>query len=167
VIMHGHEGRKIDIEKCYVRYGAMVWRRCRQMLHDEDEAYDTMQEVFVKLMVCQEKIYSDYMSSLLYRIATNLCLNKLRVRRRRGPVESLETAAAVAGQELQRHEKDYRALLEQILQSEKEDIRQIAFMYYFDGMKMQKIAAVMAMSTAAVHKRLKKLRRHVKEAENG
>jgi RNA polymerase sigma-70 factor (ECF subfamily) len=164
--MHGHERKKIDIQSCYLRYGAMVWRRCRQMLRDEDEAYDTLQEVFVKLIGYQEKIYSDAMSSLLYRIATNLCLNKLRMRRRRGPVESLETAAAVTGRDDQRNESDYRALLEEILQNEMEDVRQIAFLYYFDGMTMQKIAALMAMSTSAVHKRLKKLRRRIREAEN-
>jgi RNA polymerase sigma-70 factor (ECF subfamily) len=164
--MHGHEGRTIDIESCYLRYGAMVWRRCRRLLRDEDEAYDTMQEVFVKLIEYQERVYSDYMSSLLYRIATNLCLNKLRLRRRRGPVESLETVAAVSGQEDRRSESDYRELLEEILQGEIEDVRQIAFMYFFDGMKMQKIAAVMSMSTTAVHTRLKKLRRRIQEAEN-
>ncbi len=166
VSMHGHEGHKIDIESCYLRYGAMVWRRCRRLLRDEDEAYDTMQEVFVKLIEYQEKIYSDYMSSLLYRIATNLCLNKLRMRRRRGPVESLETVAAVSGHDDRRNESEYRDLLEEILQSEMEDVRQIAFMYYIDGMKMRKIAEVMAISITAVHKRLKKLRRRIQEAEN-
>jgi len=164
--MHGHEKRTIDIESCYRRYGAMVWRRCRRLLRDEDEAYDTMQEVFVKLIEYQEKVYSDFLSSLLYRIATNLCLNKLRLRRRRGPVEALETAAAVPGPEDQRTESDYRALLEDILQNEIDDVRQIAFMYYIDGMKMHKIAAVMAMSTTAVFTRLKKLRRRIQEAEN-
>jgi RNA polymerase sigma-70 factor (ECF subfamily) len=164
--MHSHGKQEIDIEAFYIRYGAMVWRRCRQLLGDEDEAYDTMQEVFVKLIRHKERIYGDYMSSLLYRIATNLCLNKLRTRRRRGPIESLETAVAVAGQDVRWNEINCRQLLEQILQREKEDVRQIAFMYYFDGLTMQKIAAVMAMSVTAVHKRLKKLRGRFKEAKN-
>jgi len=166
VNMHGHERQEIDIEAFYVRYGAMVWRRCRQMLDDRDEAYDTMQEVFVKLILHKDKIYGDCMSGLLYRIATNLCLNKLRTRRRRGPVESLEMAAAAIGQDVGPDEANCRALLERILQSEKEDVRQIAYMYYFDGIKIQKIAALMAISAAAVYKRLKKLRGRAKEAKD-
>jgi len=162
--MHTHDQSEIDIEAFYIRYGAMIWRRCRQLLHDDDEAYDTMQEVFVKLILYKKKLYSEYVSSLLYRIATNLCLNKLRTRRRRGPTSSLDEAATLQAGKSHRQETEPLVLLEQILQNEKEDIRQIAFMYYIDGLKMEKIASVMAISVSGVHKRLKSLRIRFQEA---
>jgi len=37
-----------------------------------------MQEVFLKLLQNQGRLHDLYMSSLLYRMATNICLNKIR-----------------------------------------------------------------------------------------
>ena len=37
----------VDIELYYRKYGAMVFRRCRQMLGDAERAQDAVQEVFL------------------------------------------------------------------------------------------------------------------------
>jgi RNA polymerase sigma-70 factor (ECF subfamily) len=68
----------VDVEDFYRRYGPMVQRRCRQLLKDEEAAMDAAQEVFVKVLVHQERLGAQAPSSLLYRIATNTCLNRLR-----------------------------------------------------------------------------------------
>ncbi len=73
----------IDVESLYTRYGPMVLRRCRAMLRQEDEAADAMQDVFVRLLVERSRLDPKACSSLLYRVATNVCLNRLRSRRRR------------------------------------------------------------------------------------
>ena len=73
----------IDVEHAYRRYGPMVLRRCRQMLKDEQLATDAMQDVFVQLLRNQARLEDRGMSSLLYRIATNTCLNKIRSQQRR------------------------------------------------------------------------------------
>ena len=56
----------------------MVSRRCRRLLSDEDEALDACQDVFVRLIEHRERLVGTYPSSLLYRIATNVCLNRIR-----------------------------------------------------------------------------------------
>ncbi len=61
----------------------MVLRRCRQLLCGEDEAADAMQDVFVQLLRYQGTLDMCASSSLLFRIATNVCLNKLRTWQRR------------------------------------------------------------------------------------
>ncbi len=66
----------LDVEELTQRYGPMVLRRCRQLLHDEDEAMDVCQDVFARLLERRERLQAQYPSSLLYRIATNLCLNR-------------------------------------------------------------------------------------------
>jgi len=69
----------MDIEDLYNRYGPMVIRRCRHLLKDEDEALDVAQDVFVRRLKRKEGVSDvSYPSSLLYRIATNLCLNRIR-----------------------------------------------------------------------------------------
>ncbi len=72
----------IDVEALYRRYGPMVLRRCRSLLNDEDQALDAMQDVFVQVLRRKDSLRADYPSSLLYRIATNTCLNAIRSRKR-------------------------------------------------------------------------------------
>jgi len=151
---------EIDLEDYYARYGPMVLRRCRRMLGDEQAAFDAMQDVFVKLLIHRNSLEDRYPSSLLYRIATNHCLNVLREKRREGCSVSLPAADALSGQPLRDQESTLRALLDPILKEEKEDTRQMAFLYFIDGLSLQKIAEEMEMSVAGVHKRLKKLRRY-------
>jgi RNA polymerase sigma factor (sigma-70 family) len=69
----------MKIEDLYNRYGPMVIRRCRHLLKDEHDALDVAQDVFVRLLQ-REGGTADitYPSSMLYRIATNLCLNRIR-----------------------------------------------------------------------------------------
>ena len=69
---------KIDVEAWYRKYGAMVLRRCRKLLKDEQLAVQAMQDVFVKLLDYQARLKDEYPSSLLYRMATNTCLNIIR-----------------------------------------------------------------------------------------
>ena len=40
----------VDVETLYRKYGAMVLRRCRSMLGDEQSAQDATQDVFVALL---------------------------------------------------------------------------------------------------------------------
>ena len=61
----------------------MVLRRCRGMLRNEAETVDAMHDVFVELLRRRDTIDASGSSSLLYRVATNVCLNRLRSRTRR------------------------------------------------------------------------------------
>ena len=72
------DGGGIDVDALYQKYGPMVLRRCRRILGDDDEALDVMQEVFVRVWTHRETLDVTYPSSLLFRIATNLSLNRLR-----------------------------------------------------------------------------------------
>src|SRR5262245_7378722 len=72
-----------DVTAITMRYGPMVLRRCRQLLGNEDEALDACQDVFVRVLEHQSTLDARYPSSLLYRIATNVCLNRIRDRRRK------------------------------------------------------------------------------------
>ena len=53
-------------------------------------------------------------------------------------------------------------MLEYILAKEKEASRQIAVMYFIDGMTLKEISAVAKLSVSGVHKRLDKLRRKIR-----
>ena len=40
----------VDVRDWYERYGPMVQRRCRGLLHDEQEAFEVTQDVFVEVL---------------------------------------------------------------------------------------------------------------------
>ncbi len=74
----------LSTEQLYARYAPMVIRRCNKLLGDESSAADIAQEVFIKVWEKRDALNTEYPSSLLWRMATNLCLNHIRDRKRRG-----------------------------------------------------------------------------------
>lgn len=154
---------EIDIEAYYIRYGPMVLRRCRKMLKDEQSAYDAMHEVFIKILTNRKRLTGIYPSALLYRIATNVCLNRIRNERKHKITEYLDLLHNVAFFENQENDASARNLLEYVLEREKESTRQIAVMYFINGMTLKDIAATMKLSISGVHKHLEKLRRRIRE----
>jgi len=87
---------KIDIEDCYNKYAPMVFRRCFAMLRDEDDALDAAQDVFVNLLRYRKRLHGQFPSSLLYTIATNICLNRLRRRKLQWKSEDSQVGTAAA-----------------------------------------------------------------------
>ncbi len=165
MVLQERRGGAIDIEAFYTRYGPMVLRRCRRLLGDEQAACDAMQEVFLKVLSRRERLSGDYPSALLYRIATNTCLNKIREERTRGrrehPLFVPDLAFAPA------HDAAVSAgnVLDHLFENERDEARQIAVMYFLDGMTLKEISDTVKLSTSGVHKRLDKLRRKIRSLE--
>jgi RNA polymerase sigma factor (sigma-70 family) len=152
-----HEGRtvnSIDVEAWYRRYGPMVLRRCRSLLNDEDQALDAMQEVFVKVLRRKDTLRPDYPSSLLYRIATNTCLNAIKSRKRRqggGGEQGLENLPGrddPAGRTLD------SCFLEQLFEAAKPGTRFIAETHYLRDATLEETAQEAGLSVSGVRKRL-------------
>ena len=133
------------------------------MLKNEESAYDAMQEVFLKVLRYQGKLTGEYPSSLLYRIATNECLNRIRNERKHNLKEYLDVLHNVSF--YSDHDDNVSALdlLEYILKKEKVSTRNIAIMYFINGMTIKEISSTTKLSISGVHKRLEKLRRRIRE----
>ena len=159
----------IDVAAWYEKYGPMVIRRCRALLRSDDEAMDAVQDVFVNLLKAKGRLQASFPSSLLYTMATNVCLNRLRARKREvietgnsreGFVSEVETLSAV---DESYEQVDAELLVETILEDESEEDRTICFMYHADGMTLNEIGEAVGLSISGVRKRLevfKKRARH-------
>jgi RNA polymerase sigma-70 factor (ECF subfamily) len=152
----------IDIESFYIHYGPMVLRRCRRMLKNEQSAFDALHEVFLKVVSNQNRLTGKYPSALLYRIATNVCLNFIRNEKKHSLNEYLHILHNISFFENQEQDSSARYLLGYILEKEKETPRKIAVMYFINGMTIKEIAETMGLSISGVHKHLDKLRRRIK-----
>lgn len=155
----------IDVEAFYRKYGPMVLRRCRRMLGNEEEALDAMQDVFVQVLRREAQLTDQAPSSLLYRIATNTCLNRIRASKRRpeSPESELLQRIAAAGDPEERSQA--RTFLERIFARERPSTRTIAVLHLLDGMTLEEVAREVGLSVSGVRKRLRTLRAHVKELE--
>ena len=155
----------IPTETYYRKYGPMVFRRCMQMLGNEDEALDAMQDVFVQVLRRESDLTDRAPSSLLYRIATNVCLNRIRSRGRRPETPDQDLLERIAAAEDPAARREARSLLGRLFGGERESSRAIAVMHLLDGMTLSEVAAEVGMSVSGVRKRLRRLRGQLAELE--
>ena len=148
----------VDVDLLYRKYGAMVLRRCRQLLANEDMAADAMQETFMRILRPGNTLHASYPSSLLYRIATNVCLNMLRSRRRRPTVSAEPFIENIAGRERMEDRILDSYLLETVFSGAAEGTRTAAEMLYLEGRTLAETAAQVDLSVSGVRKRLRCLR---------
>jgi len=148
----------LDVEALAERYGPMVLRRCRQLLRDEDEAMDASQDVFVRLIQHRDRLEARYPSSLLYRIATNVCLNRIRDRRRRPTSSDEALLVGIASAETAGADTEARLMLDRLFGRHPVSSRTIALLHYLDGLTLEQVAEVVGLSVSGVRKRLRGLR---------
>ena len=149
----------IDVEALYRKYGPMVLRRCRQLLQNEDKALDAMQDTFVQLLRHADRLTADAPCSLLYRIATNVCLNILRGEKRRPVSGKEELLMEIASFDEHEERSVTRAFLDQLFSREMESTRTIAVLHYVDRLTLEETAAEVGLSVSGVRKRLRGLRK--------
>jgi RNA polymerase sigma-70 factor (ECF subfamily) len=154
----GPDFEHIDVEALYRRYGPMVLRRCRQLLKNEDLAADAMQDTFVRVLRNRNTLHGSYPSSLLYRIATNVCLNMMRTNRRRPAVSVEPLLDGLPGREQMEDRILDSFVLEDVFSRAKENTRRAAEMHYLEGCTLAETAAQVDLSISGVRKRLRTLR---------
>ena len=156
--MEKHTDLSIDVESLYRRYGSMVMRRCRQLLRDEELAADALQDTFVKVIRNRASLHGRYPSSLLYRIATNVCLNLLRSRRRHPAVSADLLGDTISGPRDMEDRILDAYVLEQVFRGAREGTRAAAEMLYVEGRTLAETAERVRLSISGVRKRMRSLR---------
>lgn len=148
----------IDVENYYRRYGPMVLRRCRKLLKDEESSVEAMQDTFVHLIKYEKKLTDEAPSSLLYRMATNVCLNKIRSRRRKPETADDDLLSRIADSRQMETRISARNLIGRLFGDEKVSTGTIAVLHLVDGMTLEEVASEVGMSVSGVRKRLRPLR---------
>ena len=153
----------MDIESLYTRYGPMVLRRCRHLLGSEEYALEAMQDTFVKLLQKSSTLTAAYPAALLYRIATNICLNRMRYDKMSRELPESDTGIIA---ELLEHSHSpeeritARVMLDKILGRAIDELTLTAAMYhYVDGINLEQTAALLNVSVSTVRYRLRNLQK--------
>lgn len=135
--------KQLDLERRYRDHGPAVLRRARQILHNDDEARDALQEIFVTLAGQPLPDLSRGATAWFYVRTTRLCLNRLRNARTRARLvaERGEVAAHSApgrGENL--------VLARDVLTRLPDELAEAAVYYYCDEMTHDEIAALLGCS---------------------
>lgn len=153
-----------EFETIYLRCFPPAMRLAIGMLHDEDEARDVVQEVFVKLWETETQV--DNPLAYIVRSVRNSVLNRIesvdiKERFQRGYSLELSEEGSIADVEA-RHEAVRKAV--EGLLTERE--RQVVDKIYAEGMTYKQAATSLALSEAMINKSvvgaLKKLRTYFK-----
>lgn len=134
-----------------------VFAVCYGILVNVHDAEDAAQETMLRgLAKAAHRMAPERIGPWIVRVARNLCIDRLRRRKRRGP--SVEPPPAPSRQ-------DQRALqdLEQAINRLPAELRVPLLMYYFDGRNAQAIAKNLNLSHSSVCQKLRMARRQLHE----
>ncbi len=99
---HDHDNQWLGL--LLERYTMLLLGVCMKYLKNEEEAKDSVQQVFLKAITELQKYKVDYFKSWIYMVAKNHCLMKLRDRKGKIMADLTENTAGVTI-ELQHEEK--------------------------------------------------------------
>ena len=142
------------IERIYREYGAMVYRRCRAILRREEDAEDAAQEVFIRAMRSLDAFRGQSSpATWLYRIATNICLNRIRDARNRERLDRERLEPPAPEEPVEAWPRD---LVTRVMAEFDRAVRETVQYAVVEGMTYREIAEVMGCSISLVRKRLAK-----------
>ena len=154
----GPRNVSIDVEATYERYGPMVLRRCRTLLRDEERAVDAMHDTFVRLLRNHDRLQDRGLSSLLYRISTNVCLNHIRTTKRRPETRDEALLVQIATLDDSEARSLAQRILGRVFAEEQTSTQTIAVLHLVDGMTLEEVAREVGLSVSGVRKRLRRLK---------
>jgi RNA polymerase sigma-70 factor (ECF subfamily) len=156
------DARAVVVERLHHRYATQVYEKCLRMLQCPGEAEDAVQETFFRAYRALREL-RDRKAALgwLYRIATNVCLNMIRTRSRKGATPIGDSDAFSGPRHGSAVELHCRRLLEQLARELDQRSLEIVVAHYIDGLNQVEVAAHLGISRRSVVKRLTKVRRRV------
>jgi RNA polymerase sigma-70 factor (ECF subfamily) len=148
-----------------------VYDFCVRMLSDREEAFDLTQEIFISVHKNLEKFRADAkLTTWIYRIARNHCLNRLKYLKRRGRGRSDEygeanelsiTESSGGGPEKPDDAamaKNARALVHRAIQELDEDQRSLVVLRDVEGLSYEEIMDITELPEGTVKSRLHRAR---------
>lgn len=137
----------------------------RRMLGDEAEAEDVAQEVFLRLWRQAEKWEGGraQVSTWLYRVTVNTCIDRLRARREE-TVDELPEVSRDATQQQVLEERDLEQYVEAALNELPERQRIAVVLFHYEQLSMNDVAEAMDASVEAIESLLARGRRALKKS---
>jgi len=146
-------GADLDFERLYETYRSRVFSTAYRMLSNRADAEDVTQDVFVKVFKKLKSFRGDSaVSTWIYRIAVNACLDFRRRRRLRQAV-SLDDGLEVGSTPL-----SVTRLIESALPRMAEGYRRVFVLHDIQGFKHEEIGKILGITDGASKSQLHRAR---------
>jgi RNA polymerase sigma-70 factor, ECF subfamily len=150
-----------------VKYRSCLLRIANRIVYDIDEAYDIVQNTFIKA-IGESRFFEEdfYIKAWLCRVVTNSCYNTTRNKKRRKEIlhqqklEDRTEASQLENMEINEEQK----MVNSALQSLNESHRQILELRYFEHMSYQEIATILNIPIGTVMSRISRSKIALQEA---
>lgn len=148
------------------RYTLLLLGVCMKYLKNEEEAKDSVQQIFLKVIQELQKYKVEYFKSWLYMVAKNHCLMKLRDRQNKIPAELTEKlmAAPEETSDPQMHLMNDLTLelMETSLRELNAEQRQCVILFYLERKSYQEISESTGFSMLQVKSYIQNGKRNLK-----
>jgi RNA polymerase sigma-70 factor (ECF subfamily) len=139
------------------KYRSRLYHHALYIVKDHHEAFDVVQEVFIKAMRERRFFDRDFkIKAWLFRVTSNLCFNIIRNRKRRGAIlEGMQKKDRADADQLERvfAEQKQQTILAAIDRLT-EDHREILLLRYYSDLSYQEIAEALDIALGTVMSRL-------------
>jgi RNA polymerase sigma factor (sigma-70 family) len=158
--------------KIWQKYYRKIFLFCRGILKGENQnTDDIVQDVMLKIFKNLESYNKKYsLSTWIYTIARNTCVDFIRMRKpdnfelEEGRVQSL-----YGSPDIELHRKETEGLVKKYMEKLKTDESQIAFLRFYENMKIKEISRITGLPDGTVkykiHNIKKGLKNYLKEAD--
>ena len=148
------------------RYTLLLLGVCMKYLKNEEDARDSVQQIFLKSITELHKYKVDYFKSWIYMVAKNHCLMKLRYKQGNIPVELNENHIATPDENSDRHamlndEKTFE-LMNNSLDELNEEQKQCVTLFYLEKRSYQEISEVTGFNMMQVKSYIQNGKRNLK-----
>lgn len=155
-----------EISALFAAYGPMVYRRARYILGGHEDAEEAAQEVFLRALRTGSRFAKkSQVSTWLYSITTNYCLNQIRDRKRRRELWDLHLPDGLAAGSLASDPDAIVALRRLLAAAPDERWAQAAVAVYLDGMSHAEAGKVLGVSKRTVGNLLERFTAWARERE--
>ncbi len=148
------------------RYTLLLLGVCMKYLKNEEEARDSVQQIFLKAITELQKYRVEYFKSWIYMVAKNHCLMKLRDRQGKIPAELDDRISATVQEESDRQtllENDrMMELMDESLKELNPEQQQCVTLFYLQKMSYQQIVEQTGYSLMQVKSYIQNGKRNLK-----
>lgn len=126
------------------RYTLLLLGVCMKYLKDEEDAKDSVQQIFLKVIQELQKYKVEYFKSWLYMVAKNHCLMKLRDRQGKMTTEINDRLSSKTVEETEKqtmlHDEHTLSLMEESLKELNFEQQQCVTLFYLQKKSYQQIS---------------------------
>jgi RNA polymerase sigma factor (sigma-70 family) len=159
---HNNEWLGILLE----RYTLLLLGVCMKYLKNEDDAKDSVQQIFLKVIQELHKYKVEYFKSWIYMVAKNHCLMKLRDKHGKIPSEINEKMMATPGEETDQQallQNDHTLeMMDEALKELNPEQKQCVTLFYLQKKSYQEINEITGFSMLQVKSYIQNGKRNLK-----